>query len=64
MNEVIARNIGRADRKHRDWLLYATQSLIANVDTSIGTEILVTPGDGRLLKVSNIREDKISKLYF
>jgi len=44
--------------------LYATQSLIANVDSSISTEILVTPNDGRLLKVCNITEDKIGKLYF
>jgi len=64
MNSVIARNAVHGDKTHRDWLLYATQSLIANVDSSISTEILVTPNDGRLLKVCNITEDKIGKLYF
>ena len=64
MESSLAEQVSQPDKKHRDWLLYSTQALIANVDTNITTEILVTPEDGRLLKVSGISEEAIQKLSF
>ena len=56
-------NVNSPDLQHRDWVLFTQQKLISNVNSNIPSEIIKI-NDKMYLKISNISEEDLDKLYF